>query len=93
VRAYNEIHVNPDDIEKNAITNPFDLFEFPFMSLGLRNSCQTFQRFMDDILLELNFYFAYSVDILVFSRSLEEYDHHYRLSSTDIRCTALSLAQ
>jgi hypothetical protein len=61
-----------------ATTNPFGLFEFPFKSFGLHNAAQTFQRFMDDILRGLDFRSAYLVDILVFSRSLEEHEEHLR---------------
>jgi hypothetical protein len=49
------------------------------MSFGLRNAAQTFQRFMDDILRELDFCFAYVDDILVFSRSPEEHEQHLRI--------------
>jgi hypothetical protein len=62
-----------------AITTPFGLFEFPFMSFGLRNAAKTFQRFMDNVLGGLDFCFAYLDDILVFSRSTEEHEQHLRI--------------
>jgi len=67
----------PEDNQKRAITTTFGLFEFPFMSFGLRNADKTFQRFMDEILKHLDF--AYIDDILVFSRFPHEHDQHFRI--------------
>jgi cleavage and polyadenylation specificity factor subunit 1 len=78
VRAYNQILVHSDDNQKTAITIHFGLFEFPFISFGLPNAAQTFQRFFDDILRGLEFCFAYLDDTLIFSRTPEEHEQHLR---------------
>lgn len=85
LKAFNQIPVSSSDIPKTAITTPFGLYEFPFMTFGLRNAGQTFQRFIDEVTRGLDFVYCYLDDVLVYSRNAQEHERHLRQIFTKLK--------
>ncbi|CAF1223373.1 unnamed protein product [Rotaria sordida] len=72
-----QIPIKEKDKFKTAFITPDDLFEWNVLAQGLKNSPPSFQRVMADILSTCRqFSLVYIDDIVVYSRSFEEYLNH-----------------
>ena len=69
----------PQNAEKTAIITPAGLHQDKIMPFGLRNSGNTYQRFIDQVTRDFNFCFACVDDILSASHSLEKHKRHLRI--------------
>jgi hypothetical protein len=91
VKAYHQILMAAQDVAKTAIITPFGLFEYLFMSFGLCNAAQTFQRFMDSLFKHLPFVFCYLDDLIIASHTLEEHHEHLRQVFTILQENGLQI--
>ena len=75
-KSYHQIEVAEEDGHNTAILTYFRSYAFENIPMGLTSAGNTFQRFMNEVLRGLGFVYVYIDDILIFSKSREEYLAH-----------------
>lgn len=65
VRAYHQIPVVTEGLQKSAVTVPFGLFELLRTPFGYCNAAWTFQRFIDSITRDFDFIHVYMNDLFI----------------------------
>ena len=78
--GYWQVRMEEASIQKTAFNTIFGKYEFLAMPFGLSNAPATFQTLMNQVLAPYlgTFCFVYLDDILIFSDTWEEHEHHLR---------------
>jgi hypothetical protein len=95
--AFNKIPLHPDSTSKTAFTFPSGkyagTYEWKYHPLGLKNSGNTFQRFIDGVLHDLQpmVVMAFCDDLLLYSATLEENINRLRSVFEKLQAANLTL--
>jgi hypothetical protein len=79
--GYHQLKVCESNIPKTAFTTRYVLFEYTVMSFGLTNAPAYFMNLMNKVFMKFldKFVVVFIDDILVYSKTEEEYAEHLRL--------------
>ena len=80
-----QIQISEDDIYKTTFTVPFGHYEWNVMLFGLKNALLEFQNIMNDIFNDYTRFSIVYIDVLIFSKSIEEHFQHLRIFQKIIR--------
>jgi hypothetical protein len=85
--AYHQLMIRECDILKTTFISRYGLYEYTVMSFGLTNAPAYFMYVMNKVFMEYldKFFMVFIDDILIYSRSEEEHEHHLCLVLQKLR--------
>lgn len=89
-KGFWQVPMKEQDCHKTAFVVNDCHYEFSVMPFGLKNASKTFQRIMNEIAENINkraekvCVFAYIDDVLIFSDTAEEHEHHIKLALSEL---------
>ena len=75
-KAFHQIVIDKRDRYKTTLATPWGFYQFKRLSMGMRNSAQSFQRWVDSVIGDMEGVFCYLDDLLVYS---EDEDTHIKV--------------
>ena len=89
--GYHHIPLDEDFIPKMGFTSPFGKYEYLKVPFGLTQALAYFQELMNKILKDLLFAIAYLDDIIIYSKTAEEYLDHLQQVFHKLHDTELTM--
>ena len=79
--CYHQLKLREEDISKTAFQTRYGHYEFLVMFFGLTNAPTAFMDLVNGVFRPYldSFVIVFTDDILIYSRTKEEHEHHFRI--------------